>query len=418
MGTFANILQQYQDPQQVDIARKQALFGISHIRKIDNIIVYAGNIESKDGSIVRNDKLLFYDQLQNLKKGEPIDIILETPGGLAEVVDEFVRQLRNLFTTVNIIIPGCAYSAGTIFAMSADEILMNNFSTLGPIDAQVQFNGRMMSADSILTGFDAIKKECSAAGLNPAYVPVLQSLNPGILQEMQYAQDFSKNLVKDWLIKYKFKNWTSHSSTNIPVTDQDKADRAEEIATKLSSHGEWYSHSRSIKIDDLTKMKLKITDYSKDPVLENAIFTYYVLMKRTFEFNKVSKIIETKMSTIQFSENLPQPAPVKRVNNPQTGIPKPQAASPVEKNVNKQSVPEAVKSLFDQDKVEVFANCTNCHKNVKFEAHFKKDLPYTPGNIKIPLDNAKISCPYCKHELRLQGMREAIENMSGKKIVE
>ena len=34
--------------------------------------------------------------------------------------------------------PDCAYSAGTIFCMSGDEIMMDYFSVLGPIDPQVQ----------------------------------------------------------------------------------------------------------------------------------------------------------------------------------------------------------------------------------------------------------------------------------------
>ena len=416
MGIFANTIQQFQSPEQIDIARKQALIEISQKRKIDNIIVYAGNIDSKAGSIVRNDKLFFFDQLQNLKKEEPIDIILETPGGLAEVVDEFVRQLRNMFTTVNIIIPGCAYSAGTIFAMSADEILMNNFSTLGPIDAQVQFNGQMMSADSILDGFEEIKNDCKDNGFNSAYIPVLQSLNPGILQEMKCAQEFSKDLVKDWLVKYKFKGWTIHSSDGRPVTDKEKTDRAEEIAAKLSRHKDWYSHGRSIKIDDLTKMKLRIIDYSKDPDLEKAIFTYYVLLKRTFDIQRASKLIETKMSTIMFSEKqLPQPANVKRINNQPAGIEK---KAPNVEALNSQAIPKEVKSLFNQDKVEFYTNCSKCNHQVKLEVHFKEGLPYTPGNIKIPIDNEKICCPYCKQGLSIQGMRETIEMIAKKRIVE
>ena len=41
-------------------------------------------------------------------------------------------------------------SAGTIFALSADTILMNYFSALGPIDPQIEKDGKSASALSYL----------------------------------------------------------------------------------------------------------------------------------------------------------------------------------------------------------------------------------------------------------------------------
>jgi ClpP class serine protease len=60
-----------------------------------------------------------------------------------------------------IIIPGSAKSAGTIFTMAGDEILMSPNSSLGPIDAQVMMNGKRFSADAFPDGF---------AKINPDYV--------------------------------------------------------------------------------------------------------------------------------------------------------------------------------------------------------------------------------------------------------
>lgn len=43
--------------------------------------------------------------------------------------------------------PNFAYSAGTIFCMSGDNIYMNYYSALGPVDPQVQNrDGKLVAA--------------------------------------------------------------------------------------------------------------------------------------------------------------------------------------------------------------------------------------------------------------------------------
>ena len=83
------------------------------------------------------------DQL-DLLSGNSIDVILETPGGLAERAEDIVRMLRSKFENVGFIVPGAAMSAGTIMVMSGDEILLEPNSSLGPIDAQVFAAGKRL----------------------------------------------------------------------------------------------------------------------------------------------------------------------------------------------------------------------------------------------------------------------------------
>ena len=52
-------------------------------------------------------------------------------------VDKFVNALRARFKVVSFILPNVAMSAGTIFIMSGDEIIMHARSFFGPIDPQV-----------------------------------------------------------------------------------------------------------------------------------------------------------------------------------------------------------------------------------------------------------------------------------------
>lgn len=71
-------------------------------------------------------------------KKDTLYIILTTPGGSAHAVERFVNIIRHHYTEVNFIVPDYAYSAGTIFCMSGDNIYMDYYSVLGPIDPQVE----------------------------------------------------------------------------------------------------------------------------------------------------------------------------------------------------------------------------------------------------------------------------------------
>ena len=286
MGVYSDYLDKQFSFEELSNERKKQLQRISNIRDRD-IIVYASNINANaPNSIDYSDILPFSDQLSNLKS-EDIDIILETPGGLAEVVEDLVKLVRKKHKNIGIIVPGTAKSAGTIFAMAADEILMGDLSSLGPIDAQIVSGGKRFSADAFLEGLNKIRKEASGKkALELAYIPMLQNLSPGEIQHCENAQKFSKTLVTNWLKEYKFKNWNIHETSQTPVTERDKAERAEEIAALLCNHGRWLTHGRSIKLADLQEMKLAITDYSKNTELNDAITRYYTLLQMSFETNK------------------------------------------------------------------------------------------------------------------------------------
>lgn len=64
-------------------------------------------------------------------------VVLTTNGGFIETVQRIVETLRHHYHHVGFIIPNYAFSAGTVLAMSGDDIYMDYYSRLGPIDPQV-----------------------------------------------------------------------------------------------------------------------------------------------------------------------------------------------------------------------------------------------------------------------------------------
>lgn len=67
----------------------------------------------------------------------PIDFIVHTPGGLVLAAMQIARALEAHPARVRVMVPVYAMSGGTLIALAADEILMGEFSVLGPIDPQL-----------------------------------------------------------------------------------------------------------------------------------------------------------------------------------------------------------------------------------------------------------------------------------------
>jgi ClpP class serine protease len=67
----------------------------------------------------------------------PIDIILHTPGGLVLASEQIARALCRHPAKVTVFVPHYAMSGGTLIALAADEIVMDENAVLGPVDPQL-----------------------------------------------------------------------------------------------------------------------------------------------------------------------------------------------------------------------------------------------------------------------------------------
>lgn len=70
-------------------------------------------------------------------KDKPIDFIIHTPGGIALAATQIAKALADHPAKVRVIVPHFAMSGGTLIALAADEILMDNHAVLGPVDPQL-----------------------------------------------------------------------------------------------------------------------------------------------------------------------------------------------------------------------------------------------------------------------------------------
>jgi hypothetical protein len=383
VGIYADYLDLQLSFPALTAERKTQLSRIATIRQRD-VLVYAADLRKGDApiAILYEDLLPFTDQLSNLH-GTAVDVILETPGGYAEIAEDMVRLLRGKYSEVAFVVPGSAKSAGTIMVMSGDEILLEPGSSLGPIDAQLSWQNRSFSADAFLKGLEEIKEEVARSGLNRAYIPILQNISPGEIQHAKNGLSFAKELVTRWLAQYKFRTWLTHSSTGAPVTAAERETRAGEIAAQLCDHGRWLSHGRSIKMSDLNAMRLRATDYSGQHDLFDAIRRYHTLLQMTFDSN-IYKIFETPSSQIyrfrlQAGAGAPQPISVGN---------------------------KAIAQL----------ECAKCHAALKIQMNFDPGIPLESGCIAYPPSDT-LACPSCGLDLNLSEMRRQVEMQAKREVV-
>ncbi|HEY8497985.1 MAG TPA: ATP-dependent Clp protease proteolytic subunit [Limnochordales bacterium] len=67
----------------------------------------------------------------------PIDLILHTPGGLVLAAEQIAQALRRHPARVSVFVPHYAMSGGTLIALAADEIWMDDNAVVGPVDPQL-----------------------------------------------------------------------------------------------------------------------------------------------------------------------------------------------------------------------------------------------------------------------------------------
>ena len=153
----------------------------------------------------------------------PIDLILHTPGGLVLAAEQIAYALCRHRGKVTVFVPHYAMSGGTMIALAADEIVMDENAVLGPVDPQV---GQAPAA-SILS--------------------VLEQKNVNEIDDQTL-------ILAD--VARKAMDQVRATLTRI-LGDRMPADRASDLAQVLSS-GQW-THDYPITVDEARQLGLTVS---------------------------------------------------------------------------------------------------------------------------------------------------------------
>lgn len=277
-----------------DSNRKAMENALSNLERILNADVFVYYGELIDG-VEANVKQIIEQICSDGQKHEELYVLLTTTGGSLNPVKRIVNIFRNFYKEVNFIVPDYAYSAGTVMCCSGDKIYMDYYSVLGPIDPQVRNkDGKFVAALGYLDKINELIEKAKRNELTNAEFIILKDFDLAELRAYEQARDLAIDLLVEWLPKYKFKNWNIHSSSQTPVTDEDKRNRAIEIAQNLSDNKEWKSHGRPISRVELGRLKLQIDKLEDDQEAYKAVTAYHELMTDYVQKYSMQRFIHTR----------------------------------------------------------------------------------------------------------------------------
>jgi ClpP class serine protease len=166
----------------------------------------------------------------------PIDIILHTPGGLVLASEQVAHALLKHPAKVTVFIPHYAMSGGTLIALAADEIVMDENAVIGPVDPQV---GNFPAASII----KAVESK-----------PVEK-----VDDETLILADISRKAMQQ-----------VHNCVERILTDRMSRSEAKKLANTLSS-GRW-THDYPITCEEAVELGLKVSNE-----IPEEIFTFMTL---------------------------------------------------------------------------------------------------------------------------------------------
>ena len=211
-------------------------------------------------------------------KREKLLVMITTNGGDALTVERIVNIFREHYSEVNFIVPDYAYSAGTILCMSGDNIYMDYYSALGPIDPQIQNKEqKWVPALGYLDKIQELLDKAAEGNISEAEFLILKDFDLAEIRAYEQAKELTIDLLQDWLVKYKFKNWHTHKNGK-QVLQEEKIACAQKIAEELNNYRRWKSHGRPLNINALVGIGLKIEDFGQNIEVKKAVRAYYEMM--------------------------------------------------------------------------------------------------------------------------------------------
>jgi len=153
----------------------------------------------------------------------PIDLILHTPGGIVLAAMQIARAVEAHPAKVTVLVPVYAMSGGTLIALAADEIVLGEFSVLGPIDPQI-------------------------VGLPAASIVRARDSKP-----VEHVFDLTLVLAD---VSEKALDQVKRGAVELMTPRLDQA-KAEELAAKLAG-GHW-THDYALTATEATKIGLPVT---------------------------------------------------------------------------------------------------------------------------------------------------------------
>lgn len=274
------------------------------------LISYVTSIRPNLSGHMASDVIVhIIDQIRTISaEKKEIDFLIISNGGDPITALRIISILRERFSKISVILPYVAYSAATILALGADEIVMHPYSNLGPVDPQLTVsrtndNGQIskieFSSEDIRNYIEFVKHDVGItdqAHLITAFNTLASEVSPLPIGSAKRSQQLSSTL-----------------SIKMLETHMEDKNKASTIAKALNSA--YYHHGYAVGRTEAKEIGLNIVCPETD--LEELMWSiwcdYSSEMQCGREFNPVTAIMENPDAKAKASSihvvNLPANVP-------------------------------------------------------------------------------------------------------------
>lgn len=270
------------------VLRRKYVEALSAHTKRDTFIYYTGWMDGPDlpagsVSLALSDVAGFMEACSETTSRE-LDLVIHSPGGEADAVEQISEYLRTQFDHIRAIVPVAAMSAATMLALAADEIVMGAHSQLGPIDPQITImtaeGPRTASAQAIRDQFEMAKKECADPKLMSAWLPILRMIGPGLLASCDHSAKRAEQIVEKAMSQYML------------ADEKDGAKKAKKAAEWFGDAKTFLSHGRPVRRDEAREHDVIVKDLEDDSTLQDLVLSVHHATTRSLG-GGIAKLIET-----------------------------------------------------------------------------------------------------------------------------
>jgi len=217
------------------------------------LVVYFAQLDQEIGHTDPDD---LSEILSGVPMG-PVDLFLHTPGGNVDATEKIISILKQRTTGYRVIVPSWAKSAGTVLALSAEEIVVGVNSELGPIDPQWR------------TANGAVP--CELLANDPTQPPHIQQMAGMYVQR-------NRNLAKQLLSKGMMSGKTPQE--------------IDDVLSKISSSNGYMSHGAVIDYSGAKSLGLNAKYLPPDDDLWKRIWLLYCMYDYDTKQNNLGKVFE------------------------------------------------------------------------------------------------------------------------------
>jgi hypothetical protein len=119
-------------------AERQALIAKIERARRSKVVCYITSDRPQADAQIQKDVIpLIYEHLRKIGTVDRLDFFIFTNGGDTLAAFGLGRLAREFAKSVGTLIPGKCHSAGTLFALGSNEIVMTRLATMSPIDPSV-----------------------------------------------------------------------------------------------------------------------------------------------------------------------------------------------------------------------------------------------------------------------------------------